>query len=171
MHQGFTQFLRIKTTCECIFLPLFTRGFRVLCGSGPSRQCTAQIRFSSRNTPLSFHQCALPLKTTGDIYLSSIFMMAFISTCIASAITGSSQLCWIGCLLWSLPPWHSVCHLWFLPKGGSLTFRRWHSPSIPYWWTRPIDRNPDVSPGSETEQQEILQATSQDQLKVPSHGI
>lgn len=165
MHQGFTQFLRIKNTCECISLPLLTRGFRVLCGSPPSRQCTAQICFSLRNMPLCFHQSALPLKRTADVYLSSIFMMVFISTCLAAAITGSSQLCWTGSLLWSLPPqhtvWRSWYHLWLLPKGGSLAFRRWHSPSIPYWWTKPIDKHPDVSPGSETEQQEILQAISQ----------
>lgn len=63
----------------------------------------------------------------------------------------------------------SWCHLWCVPEEEMLAFRRWHSPSSPCWWAKPIDRKPDVSPGSETEQQEILQAVSQDKLNTPLH--
>lgn len=48
--------------------------------------------------------CVPLLKSTAGAYLSSIFAVIFISTCLTAGITVSSQLCGIGTgwLLWSL---------------------------------------------------------------------
>lgn len=89
----FSWFLRIKTTCECSFLPLFPGAFEYFVFQPPSRHWTAQM-FFSRNMTLCIYQ----------MFLSSIFMMTFIFTCLTSGITASSQLHWARCLLRSLPP-------------------------------------------------------------------
>lgn len=157
------------STTPCLAVP---GAFKYFVVQPLSSHCTAQICFFFKKCVLLLLPVCSSLKEhCRCLSVFHFLMMTFILTCLTAGITESSELSWTGCLLWSLPPWRAVrrswYHLWFLPEGVMLAFGRWHSPSTPYWRAKHIDRNPDVSPRSETEQQEIPQAILQDKLKAP----